>query len=688
MKWRTSPPITAVGAGLANIRDEPGASRRRSLAMTAALAAVMVGLAGATLWGNIRTTRATVTQSHALAIDALFSEARNAVTLEEMHARQYLLEPSGAGRRRYARAAASADTALARAVDQATGLAKDDAVRLQAKQREYRLAADHLIELVTDRDPRSVELDRLEVAPAYYTLQQDIDTVSRAYHSESQRLIADLRDGQRRIFATTALGFVLGLTLVAMIWRVVLGYQRRLYFQAMASHHLALHDPLTGLPNRSLFQQRLEAALGGSRPGDADLAVMVIDLNGFKGVNDTLGHPAGDGLLVEVAHRLREVLRDGDTVARLGGDEFAVLLPSVAHVETAREIAERVGGALRRNFLLPAGSAAVSGSVGLALRHGTSEGDSNASAEELLRHADAAMYRAKTSGQGIAVYDPEVDTDRPDRMALFGDLRALLDAGDPDGQLVLYYQPQVRIDDGTVSAAEALVRWRHPELGLLMPAQFLAVAETGGLEIPLTYHLLRTAVAQAARWVDAGRPLVVAVNVSPNCLLDESFVGNVRSALRDFRLPASLLRVELTENSMMTDPDRALAVLGVVQRDGVQVSIDDFGTGFSSLNQLKRLTADELKIDRTFIRDLATDPGDAVLVRSAIDLAHNLGLTVTAEGVEDLTALAMLRELGCDHAQGFALGRPVPADRLWATNAEAEAQARAALRIGPLRASR
>ncbi|OLB75546.1 MAG: hypothetical protein AUI14_20780 [Actinobacteria bacterium 13_2_20CM_2_71_6] len=459
-----------------------------------------------------------------------------------------------------------------------------------------------------------------------------------------------------------------------MIWRVMLGYQGRLVEQAEASQLLALHDPLTGLPNRALFERRLHAALSAAEatPGQ-QFAVMLIDLNGFKGVNDTLGHQSGDEVLIETGRRLREVLRDDDTVARVGGDEFAVLLPMVADFGTAREIAERATAALRRNYILPAGSAAISGSVGVAL------GPDGRGAEDLLRHADAAMYRAKTSGKGVAVYDATIDTDRPDRMALFGDLRTLLDAGDPAAELVLFYQPQVRLADGAVTAAEALVRWRHPDLGLLMPDAFLAIAEDGGLEIPLTYHLLRLAVGEAARWHAAGRSLVVAVNVSPNCLLDEAFVGQVQSALATCGLPPPLLRLELTESAMMTDPDRALGVLRRIQQHGVQVSIDDFGTGFSSLNQLKRLTADELKIDRTFIRDLATDPGDAVLVRSAIDLAHNLDLFVTAEGVEDLTALAMLHELGCDQAQGFALARPAPPDQLTAACAQATEQTRAAL---------
>lgn len=655
-------------------RADPVLRPRRSLGMTAALAAVLCGLGAFTLWGTLQATRATEVQSQALVLDAIFSEASAAVAVQEMQARHYQLEPSVASRARYLESAAQADATLRRAVELSTGAALEDALRLQAEQSAYRQAADELIIMVTDRNPDAVQQDRLEVTPAYYTLQHDITEVARNHHTQAQKLVADLRKVQTRMFAATVVGFAVGLALVAAIWRVMLGYQRRVLQHAEVSQYQALHDPLTGLANRLLFQRRLEDALDPSRPDAEQLAVMLIDMNGFKAVNDTLGHQAGDDVLVETGHRLRKVVRDGDTVARLGGDEFAVLLPSVTSADGAVEIAERATGALRRNYLLPAGSAAVSGSVGMVLgRPGTC-------AEDMLRHADAAMYRAKTSGKGVALYDPEVDTDQPGRMALFGDLRALLTDGDPDEQLVLYYQPQVRLADATVGATEALVRWRHPQLGLLSPGAFLGVAETGGLEIPLTYHLLRIAVKQAAHWCAQGRPMTVSVNVPPNCLLDDAFVGQVRSALAEHGLPATLLRLEITESGMTTDPGRARDALRRLRRDGVQVSIDDFGTGFSSLSQLKLLAADELKIDRTFIHDLATDPGDAILVRSAIELAHNLGMFVTAEGVEDLTALAILDELGCDQVQGFALAYPVPADALMAEIRKAQDTARTTLK--------
>jgi diguanylate cyclase (GGDEF)-like protein len=676
MRWRSWAWSRFGGRSTATTRGrgEPGSQPRRSLGMTAALAAVLCGQGLFTLWGTLQTTQATATQQHALLLDATFGEARNAITVEEMYTRQYQLEPSGAGLARYVTAADASDEALRRAVQLSSGAAHEEAARLGTEQAGYRAAADKLIALVTDRDPLSVEHDRLDVAPAYYTLQQDIDRVSRAHHAEAQQLVAGLRRVQSRILATTGLGFVLGLALVAMIWRAMLGYQRRVLEHAAANQHLALHDPLTGLANRALFERRLRTSLEATHDDPSQgLAVMLIDLNGFKGVNDTLGHHAGDEVLVETGHRLRAVLRDDDIVARIGGDEFAVLLPTVATVEAAWDIAQRASNALRRNYVLSAGAAAVGGSVGFAVGYGGSD------AEDLLRHADAAMYRAKSSGKGIAMYDGQLDADRPEQMVLFGDLRGLLDTGDPDGQLVLYYQPQVRLADATVTAAEALVRWRHPDRGLLLPAAFLPIAETGGLEIPLTYHLLRTAVREAARWHAEDRPLTISVNVSPNCLLDESFAARVSAALAEYRLPPGLLRLELTESAMMTDPIHALAVLRQLRRDGVQVSIDDFGTGFSSLSQLKRLTADELKIDRTFVKDLASDADDAMLVRSAIDLAHNLGLFVTAEGVEDFAALTMLRDLGCDFAQGFALARPVPADRLAATCVKAERAAAAVL---------
>ncbi|GAA3334717.1 hypothetical protein GCM10020358_00250 [Amorphoplanes nipponensis] len=652
--------------------------RSRSVVLTAALTGVLLALAGYVIQGTVHTTRATEQQSHALIVDSLFAEARIAIAMQEVNLRHYQVEPSVAVEQRFAQVALTANDTLARIVAVDAGQARADALRLRAEQLAYQALAERLLALISDSDPAHVQLDRLEVTPAFYTLQDDVDEVARAYHDAAQLQVAALRRTQVRMLAGTSVGFGVGLTLVGMILRLVLSYQRRLVEQATESRHLALHDPLTGLPNRTLFGQRLRAALDGVAAGGHQVALMVIDLNGFKAVNDTMGHHAGDLVLLESGRRLAAGVGPDGVVARLGGDEFAVLLPRVSGVAAATELAERLVGSLRRDFLLDEGPAAISGSLGIAL------GPLHGAGDELFRHADAAMYRAKGAGGGVAVYDAARDAETPDRMQLFADLRALLDSGDPDGELQLYYQPQVRLGDGSVASVEALVRWAHPGRGLLMPATFLPVAESRGLEVRLTDHLLGLAVRQAARWRAAGRAYRVAVNVSPGCLIDAGFVGRVLRTLAGAGLPPQLLCLELTETSIMADPDRAVRALHEIRQRGVTVSVDDFGTGFSSLAQLRRVPADELKIDRTFVRDLTPGTPDEVMVRSAVDLGHNLGLALVAEGVEDVAALPRLRAMACEYAQGYALSRPVPADRLPQACRDAELVVAAALGLPAL----
>ncbi|BCJ46033.1 hypothetical protein GCM10010168_49810 [Actinoplanes ianthinogenes] len=656
-----------LGGRRSAVRDGSRARRRGRLNTTAALASVLLALGAYTIIGTALTAQAVHDHSRALRVDADFSEARGAITLEEVNLRHYQVEPSSAVLSRFLQAADSVDGALRLAIQHGLPDADREAARLLDRQREYRTNAEQLIALVADRDPDSLSLDSLSVTPSYYTLQQDVDAVSRAYHASAQRQADEMQRAEVRMLIGTSVGFGVGLTLVGVIWRLVLSYQRRLVQDADASEHRSLHDPLTGLPNRRMFHERLtDAVRVPADRRDDQVAVMIIDLDGFKAVNDTLGHQAGDQLLQEAGHRLRAGIRDGDLAARLGGDEFAVLLPGVTDLATAVEVAERLSDKIRHDFLLDVGAASVSASIGLAV--GTT---GVADDEELLRQADAAMYRAKAAGGGVAVYDQLLDAVPPEDMSLFGDLRALLDTGDPDGQLVLYFQPQIRIADGSVAGVEALVRWRHPSRGLLLPAAFLDMAVSRGLEISLTYHLLKVAVAQADRWAAAGTPLAVSVNISPRCLLHDDFLPRIRDAVTDVHLPHGILQLELTESSVMLDPERARTVLREVREEGILISVDDFGTGFSSLSQLRRLPADELKIDRSFVQGLARDADGVVLVRSAIDLGHNLGLSVVAEGVEDLEALAVLREMGCDLAQGFALSRPVPADEVPAACARA-----------------
>ena len=629
------------------------------MATTASLAGVLLALAVSVILGTVHTTRATEQQSRALAVDLLFVEARIAIAMQEVNLRHYQVEPSVAVRQRFEQVAHTAEQTLSEIAGGDDPQARRDALRLREQQIAYRALAERLITMVADSDPAHIQLDRLEVTPAFYALQNDVNDVSRASHDNAQRQVAALRRTQVRLLAGTSAGFGAGLVLVGMILRMVLGYQRRLVDHATESRHLALHDPLTGLPNRALFTERLAAALTTAAADGHQVAVMVIDLDGFKAVNDTMGHHAGDLVLQEAGRRLACGVGGDGLVARLGGDEFAVLLPRVTGRAAAGDLAERLVAELRRDFPLDDRPAAISGSLGIAF------GPADGAGDELFRHADAAMYRAKGSGGGVAVYDTGLDDElQGDRMQLFADLRALLDTGDPAGELRLHYQPQVRLADGAVTSVEALARWQHPVRGPLPPAAFLPIAERSGLEAPLTYHLLTSAVRQAATWLHDGWPCQVAVNVSPGGLTDAGFAPRVRAVLDETGLPAELLRLELTETSIMADPERAVRALHQVCEMGVSVSVDDFGVGFSSLSQLRRVPADELKIDRTFVRDLTEDTPDAVMVRSAIDLGHNLGLRVVAEGVEDPGTLRRLREMDCDYAQGFALSRPVPADRV------------------------
>ncbi len=414
-----------------------------------------------------------------------------------------------------------------------------------------------------------------------------------------------------------------------------------------------LADELTGLPNRRLLTDRLDQALLLSGRRRTTCGVLLIDLDRFKEVNDTLGHHVGDVLLCEVANRLRAAFRDCDTVARLGGDEFAVLLTDVADERSALALARRCVALLQESFVLDGIVLNVEASIGVALapQHGT---DGNA----LLRVADVAMYEAKGRRCGVVVYEPNLDVHTPTRLALLGELRRAMQ----DDELFLDYQPKVELDTGQVHGVEALVRWQHPVRGVVAPNDFVPVAEGTGLILPLTLRTLDLAIAQARAWSDGGHPVQVAVNLSPRCLLEPDFPALVRARLEQHALPAGLLRLEITESTIMADPTRALAVLQELQAAGISLSIDDFGTGYSSMSYLKRLPVDELKIDRSFVLEMLTNPSDSVLVRSSIDLGHNLGLAVVAEGVEDEASLQALSDLGCDVVQGYHLGRPMTSE--------------------------
>ena len=416
--------------------------------------------------------------------------------------------------------------------------------------------------------------------------------------------------------------------------------------------HQALHDSLTDLPNRTLFQERVERAIADS-PGDDDrLAVILIDLNRFKEVNDTLGHHHGDLLLQDFSRRIESTLRPDDTVARLGGDEFAILIRRVADRAGAEGVVERLLQAVDEPFSLQGLPIDVDIAVGIALypEHG---GD----AVTLLQRADVAMYAAKAAQSGFEVYAPEKDRYSPRRLALVGELRSAA----ARRELEVYYQPKSCLRTGRVTGVEALLRWEHPVHGRVEPDEFIPIAEQTGSIRDLTTFVLREALMQCAAWRRSGLDLSVAVNLSVRSLLDADLPAEIAALLRRTGIPGPSLTLELTETSMMTDPARTAEVLARLHNLGLQLSVDDYGTGYSSLAYLRHLPVDEMKIDKSFVISMDDDDDADVIVRSTVDLAHNLGLRVVAEGVETGPSWDRLVKLGCDSAQGYYVSGPVPA---------------------------
>ena len=421
--------------------------------------------------------------------------------------------------------------------------------------------------------------------------------------------------------------------------------------------HQATHDPLTGLPNRVALHDQGERCLAASRREHTLAALLLIDLDRFKEVNDTLGHDHGDELLVEVAQRLRGVLRRGDVLARLGGDEFAVLAPNLPHRGALGEVATRLHAALMRPFDVRGVTVELGGSIGIAV-HGSHGGDMST----LLRRADVAMYEAKREHTQIETYDAERDPYSADRLTLLAELRTAIDAD----QLELHFQPKIRLEGRDVIGVEALLRWNHPERGLLPPVAFLPLAESTGMMADITRWVLDAALAQCAAWREEGIDLPIAVNLAAANVVDRSLPDVVAGLLARHAVPGDRLECEISEDTVMADPRRASENLQRLRTLGVRMSLDDFGTGHSSLSYLKRLPLDEVKIDRSFVSGMADDAGDAAIVRSTIDIARHLGLSVVAEGVETEETLGALSDLRCDVAQGYLLSRPMPAGQVGA----------------------
>jgi diguanylate cyclase (GGDEF)-like protein len=422
----------------------------------------------------------------------------------------------------------------------------------------------------------------------------------------------------------------------------------------LALEHIAMHDALTSLPNRNLLMQRLNEAINRALDRRRSLALLMLDLDRFKEINDTLGHQTGDALLQQVSTRLRKVLRETDTVARLGGDEFAVVLPDVDEKNAAR-IAFNIHEELEKVYEVLEHSLFVGVSLGIAVfpQHGEN-------AETLLQHADVAMYMAKRSNSGVSAYDVAKDEHSLSQLSVLSDLRTAVENGD----FFVMYQPKHTMADNRLIGVEALVRWRHPDKGIISPDEFIPVAEQTGLIKRISHFVLDAAIRDCAQICEQGYHFGVSVNLSMWDIQDINLQSNIAMLLNKWQLPSSQLVLEVTESVMMAEPERARNVLTELSKMGVSVAVDDFGTGFSSLAYLKQLPVKKLKIDKSFVLDMVEDENDAAIVLSTVELAHNMGIEVVAEGVENRACWERLRALGCDYAQGYYISRPLTREAL------------------------
>ncbi len=616
------------------------------------VACVILLLAVFAIWTATSTDRAALQAARLTHLNDAYQRARYAVTTEALHEHEYLSRPEPQVRASFDQAARSLDAAVLAVRRDGDEADRKPLESLEADHRSYLAAMRRLFAAVDAGDrQRGVAISQ-EIEPLFQRMEANVE---HGANQERDETLAGLSGLRRQAVVATPTICAAGLSLLAVFCVVLIGYQRRTERQAAENARQALQDGLTGLPNRALLRDRTNQAI---RQADRELlpaALLLIDLDRFKEVNDTLGHYYGDQLLIQVGERLGAVLRKVDTIARLGGDEFAVLLPRIATAEGAVAVAKKLQTAFNDSFVLEGLAVDVEASIGLVLYP-----DHGQDADELLQRADIAMYVAKEKHTGFMLFDPKLDQHSPRRLALLGELRRAIERE----ELVLHYQPKVDTGSGQLLGVEALVRWQHPMHGMLPPAEFIPLAERTGLITPLTHYVLDMALRQCRTWRQAGHELAVAVNVSARRLLDLTFPDEVAALLATWEVPARLLVVEITESTIMTDPVHAMEILGRLHGMGVQLAIDDFGTGYSSMAYLKNLPVDELKIDRSFVSHMTSSNPDAVIVRSTVDLGRNLGLRVVAEGVEDLTTWNELKMLGCDAIQGYYVSRPVPPDEL------------------------
>jgi diguanylate cyclase (GGDEF)-like protein len=462
----------------------------------------------------------------------------------------------------------------------------------------------------------------------------------------------------RSVITVAAVITIIALLAWLLLFRTMHRASSTLRSQAEENERLALHDALTGLPNRRLLQERLDRAIVTAERSGKTLALMILDVDRFKEVNDTLGHDRGDALLKQVALRLSEVVRDADTVARLGGDEFAILAPDVGSLLDAERFAGRVHAAFDEAFQVGDLHLHVESSIGVALLPEHAD-----NATELMQRADTAMYAAKSTHLGALLYRPGDGGNSSERLQLLSDLRNALGTK----QLSIHYQPKIDLSTGQVIGTEALLRWNHPDRGNIPPNDFIPLAENTGLIQGLTRYVLEMVCSQMSEWDRVGTDfahLPVAINLSARNLLEPNFDEFLEDILASHLIEPDRIELEVTESALIEDPVRSHQMMHKIAGLGVTLAVDDFGTGYTSMSQLEQMPLSTLKIDRSFTARLADDPGGATLVKAMVDLAHEFGLEVVAEGVEDAEVTARLRELGCDIGQGYLWSRPVASEAL------------------------
>jgi diguanylate cyclase (GGDEF)-like protein len=628
---------------------EAGATARVA---TAGLAVGLITLGGLALWSSFDSQRTTAHVRQINETSEQWSRVFNQVNVADNAMRDFVRMGTDITRQPLVSSVGAGQDALIWLQRNGTPDDIEAADRVAGLYGDYTILLQDLIALAERGDTAGMALHTDQAALAFTSLRKQLAAVIQAKRLETTEYLRAADSHNQRLRFAQVSAFAVNVALVGLFGLVLLGHRRKILRQAAKNEHEARHDALTGVANRALLAERLSQAIQDGEQRGATVSLLLIDLDRFKEVNDTLGHHCGDLLLRQVATRLSSAVRENDTVARLGGDEFAVLLPYSGSISVAAQVAEHLHDVLGTPVQVDDLSLEVDASIGVAA-YPVDATDP----DELFRHADIAMYAAKRSGLGVAVYEPSLHEHSTVQLTVVSELRRAIERD----ELVLHYQPKALAHNGTICGVEALARWQHPQRGLLEPSLFIPAAEDGALIEPLTRHVLDGALAQCRAWLLSGQEIPVSVNVGARCLHHPRFPDQVEALLTKHELPPRMLTLEITERAIISDPNRAKDALHRLKELGVRLSIDDFGTGYFSIAALRTMRVHEMKLDRSFVTDMCSDSANGAIVRALLDLARTFDLQVVAEGVEDHQTWSALAALGCDVVQGYYLSKPLPA---------------------------